>query len=44
MMVCDREDCCVFELQEGRLLYPTQEILDEYRDMQEKQQDFQMSL
>ena len=44
MMVCDREDCCVFELQEGRLLYPTQEILDEYRDMQEKQQGFQMSL
>ena len=30
IMICDREDCCVFEMVEGKLVYPTQEILDAY--------------
>ena len=31
IMICDREDFCVFEMAEGKLLYPTQDILDAYQ-------------
>lgn len=34
IMVCDREDFCVLEIQEGRLLYPSQEVLDAHRKEQ----------
>lgn len=35
IMVCDRDDFCVFEMVEGKVIYPTQEILDAHRDGQE---------
>lgn len=30
IMICDRDDLCVFEMVEGKVIYPTQEILDAY--------------
>ena len=30
-MICDREDCCVFEMQDGKLIFPTREALDAQR-------------
>ena len=35
IMICDRDDFCVFEMVEGKVIYPTQEILDAHRDGQE---------
>ncbi len=35
IMICDRDDFCVFEMEEGKLLYPTQDILDTHRGDQE---------
>lgn len=31
LMICDREDCCVFEMREGKLIFPTREALDAQR-------------
>jgi len=31
IMICDRDDFCVFEMVDGKLIYPTQEILDAHR-------------
>lgn len=36
IMICDREDFCIFEMAEGKLLYPTQDILDAHRREQEQ--------
>lgn len=35
VMICDRNDFCVFEMQEGKLLYPTEEMLKAHRGEQE---------
>lgn len=35
IMICDRDDFCVFEMVEGKVIYPTQEILDAHRNGQE---------
>ena len=35
IMICDRDDFCVFEMVEGKVIYPTQEILEAHRDGQE---------
>jgi len=35
-MICDRNDFCVFEMQEGKLLYPTQEMLEAHQKEQEQ--------
>jgi hypothetical protein len=35
IMICDRNDFCVFEMVEGKVIYPTQEILDAHRAGQE---------
>lgn len=35
IMICDRDDFCIFEMEKGKLLYPTQEILEAHRDGQE---------
>ena len=35
IMICDRDDFCVFEMVEGKVVYPTQEILEAQRDGQE---------
>jgi len=35
IMICDRDDFCVFEMVEGKIIYPTQEILDAYPNGQE---------
>jgi hypothetical protein len=35
VMICDRDDFCVFEMVEGKFTYPTQEILDAHRENQE---------
>ena len=35
IMVCDREDFCVFEMIDGKVIFPTQEILDAHRSDQE---------
>lgn len=34
IMICDRDDFCVFEMENGKLLYPTQEILDAHQKEQ----------
>ncbi|HOR86332.1 MAG TPA: hypothetical protein PLL98_07575 [Bacillota bacterium] len=31
IMICDRDDFCVMELQEGRLLHPTEEAIEAFR-------------
>ena len=31
IMICDRNDFCVLELQEGRLLYPGEEAMEAFR-------------
>lgn len=31
VMVCDSDDFCVFEMVEGKLIYPTPEALEEFR-------------
>ena len=31
IMICDRDDFCVLELQEGRLLHPTEEAIEAFR-------------
>ena len=36
IMICDRNDFCVFEMQEGKLLYPTQEMLEAHQKEQEQ--------
>ena len=36
IMICDRNDFCVFEMQEGKLLYPTQEMLETHQKEQEQ--------
>lgn len=36
IMVCDREDFCVFEMVDGQLIYPTQEELDAFRSQQKE--------
>lgn len=36
IMICDRNDFCIFEMQEGKLLYPTQEMLDAHQKEQEQ--------
>lgn len=35
IMICDRGDFCVFEMVEGKLIYPTQDIMDAHRKEQE---------
>lgn len=35
IMICDCDDFCVFEMVEGKIIYPTQEILDAYPNGQE---------
>lgn len=30
IMICDREDFCVYEMVDGQLVYPTQEVLDAF--------------
>lgn len=35
IMICDRNDFCVFEMKERKLLYPTEEILKAHRGEQE---------
>lgn len=32
IMICDRDDFCVLEMMKGKLIYPTQEILDAHRE------------
>ncbi|MBE5976564.1 MAG: hypothetical protein E7248_11775 [Paenibacillaceae bacterium] len=36
IMICDRNDFCVFEMQEGKLLYPTQDMLEAHQKEQEQ--------
>ena len=36
IMICDRNDFCVFEMQEGKLLYPTQEMLEAHQKEHEQ--------
>ncbi len=36
IMICDRNDFCVIEMQEGKLLYPTQEMLEAHQKEQEQ--------
>jgi hypothetical protein len=31
LMICDREDCCVFEMRDGKLIFPTREAPDAQR-------------
>jgi hypothetical protein len=33
IMICDRDDFCVLELQEGRLLHPTEEAIEVFRQV-----------
>lgn len=37
LMICDSEDSCVFEMQEGKLLYPTREMLEANLKQQEQE-------
>lgn len=32
-MICDRDDFCVLELLEGRLLHPTEEAMEVFRQV-----------
>lgn len=36
IMICDRDDFCVFEMVEGEILYPTREMIDAQNASQEK--------
>lgn len=42
LMICDQDDCCVFEIIEGKIIYPTPEILDAHQ--KEKEQNGGMEL
>jgi hypothetical protein len=36
IMICDRDDFCVLKIENGKILYPTQEILDAHQKEQER--------
>lgn len=42
LMICDQDDCCVLEIMEGKIIYPTPEILDAHQ--KEKEQNGGMEL
>lgn len=42
LMICDREDCCVFEMRDGKLIFPTREALNAQR--QEPDNGMEMKL
>lgn len=44
IMVCDKDDFCVFEMVDGKLIYPTQEILDAYRKELEQNGGMELKL
>ncbi len=44
IMICDRNDFCVFEMQEGKLLYPTQEMLEAHQKEQEQNSGMEFKL
>ena len=44
VMVCDREDFCVFEMVDGKLIYPTQEALEAHRREQEQRGGMELKL
>ena len=36
LMICDQDDCCVLEIIDGKIIYPTQEILEAHQKEQEQ--------
>jgi hypothetical protein len=42
LMICDQDDCCVLEIIDGKIIYPTQEILKAHQ--KEKEQNGGMEL
>lgn len=36
IMVCDRDDFCVFEMQDGKVFYPTQEAIEKVKQEQQE--------
>lgn len=44
IMVCDREDFCIFEMVDGKLIYPTQEAMESYRREQEQSGGMELKL
>ncbi|MSS09471.1 MULTISPECIES: hypothetical protein [Eubacteriales] len=44
IMVCDRDDFCVLEMVDGKLIYPTQEMLDAHRKEQEQNGGMELKL
>lgn len=44
IMICDRSDFCVFEMQEGKLIYPTQEMLEAQQKEQEENGGMELKL
>ena len=37
IMICDRDDFCIFEMVEGEIIFPTQEMIDEQNASQGKE-------
>lgn len=44
IMICDRNDFCVFEMQEGKILYPTPEMLEAHQKEQEQNESMELKL
>jgi hypothetical protein len=44
IMVCDREDFCIYEMVDGKLIYPTQEALEAYHREQEQSSGMELKL